>query len=145
MGSLKHFNCKRTACQSNAVSAKRQGRSTKRQFDGETRRLLGTYRRYGDPNVALDEVGVPRSIATTLTYPERGNRNFLLLRNRDSYILLAVPHNLSYLSELVRNGPREYPGVRYIIRDTGERMDLRYNKRADAFPQIGWIVEWSDI
>lgn len=26
----------------------------------------------GDPNIQLDEVGVPRSIAMTLTYPERG-------------------------------------------------------------------------
>jgi DNA-directed RNA polymerase II subunit RPB1 len=26
----------------------------------------------GDPNLALDEVGVPKSIAMTLTYPERG-------------------------------------------------------------------------
>lgn len=26
----------------------------------------------GDPNIDLDEVGVPRSIAMTLTYPERG-------------------------------------------------------------------------
>lgn len=27
----------------------------------------------GDPNLALDEVGVPKSIAMTLTYPERGS------------------------------------------------------------------------
>lgn len=26
----------------------------------------------GDPNIMLDQVGVPRSIAMTLTYPERG-------------------------------------------------------------------------
>ena len=26
----------------------------------------------GDPNLELDQVGVPRSIAMTLTYPERG-------------------------------------------------------------------------
>src|SRR5712672_2328204 len=26
----------------------------------------------GDPNLALDEVGVPRSMAMNLTYPERG-------------------------------------------------------------------------
>ncbi len=26
----------------------------------------------GDPNLQLDQVGVPRSIAMTLTYPERG-------------------------------------------------------------------------
>jgi DNA-directed RNA polymerase II subunit RPB1 len=27
------------------------------------------------------------------------------------------------------------------MRKTGERIDLRYNKRADAFLQYGWVVE----
>lgn len=54
---------------------------------------------------------------------------------------IVTPYNLSLLQELVRNGPREYPGARYVIRDTGERIDLRYNKRADAFLQMGWVVE----
>jgi hypothetical protein len=31
----------------------------------------------GDPNLELDEVGVPRSIAMNLTYPERGLQCFL--------------------------------------------------------------------
>ncbi|KAI6111258.1 hypothetical protein F5141DRAFT_1274774 [Pisolithus sp. B1] len=31
--------------------------------------------------------------------------------------------------------------ARYVVRDTGERIDLRYNKRAVAFLQYGWIVE----
>ncbi|KAG9310372.1 DNA-directed RNA polymerase II, subunit 1 [Chiua virens] len=78
----------------------------------------------GDPNLELDEVGVPRSIAMNLTYPER-----------------VTPYNIAYLQELVRNGPSTYPGARYVVRDTGERIDLRYNKRADAFLQYGWIVE----
>lgn len=52
-----------------------------------------------------------------------------------------TPHNIGYLQELVRNGPTTYPGARYVVRDTGERIDLRYNKRADAFLQYGWIVE----
>ncbi|EPS95144.1 hypothetical protein FOMPIDRAFT_152872 [Fomitopsis schrenkii] len=78
----------------------------------------------GDPNLQLDEVGVPRSIAMNLTYPER-----------------VTPYNIAYLQELVRNGPTAYPGARYVVRDTGERIDLRYNKRADAFLQYGWIVE----
>lgn len=50
-------------------------------------------------------------------------------------------HNIGYLQELVRNGPTQYPGARYVVRDTGERIDLRYNKRADAFLQQGWVVE----
>ncbi|KAG2023660.1 RNA polymerase II large subunit [Coprinopsis cinerea AmutBmut pab1-1] len=78
----------------------------------------------GDPNLELDEVGVPKSIAMNLTYPER-----------------VTPYNIAYLQELVRNGPTTYPGARYVVRDTGERIDLRYNKRADAFLQLGWIVE----
>ncbi|KAL5495827.1 RPO21_1 [Sanghuangporus weigelae] len=68
----------------------------------------------GDPNLELDEVGVPKSIAMTLTYPER-----------------VTPYNIAYLQELVRNGPREYPGARYVIRDTGERIDLRHLKNGD--------------
>ncbi|TFK28353.1 RNA polymerase II large subunit [Coprinopsis marcescibilis] len=78
----------------------------------------------GDPNLELDEVGVPKSIAMNLTFPER-----------------VTPYNISYLQELVRNGPTTYPGARYVVRDTGERIDLRYNKRADAFLQYGWVVE----
>lgn len=78
----------------------------------------------GDPNLDLDQVGVPHSIARNLTYPER-----------------VTPYNITYLQELVRNGPDEYPGARFIIRDTGERINLKYNKRADTFLQYGWIVE----
>lgn len=78
----------------------------------------------GDPNIDLDQVGVPYSIARNLTYPER-----------------VTPYNITYLQELVRNGPNEYPGARYVIRDTGDRIDLRYNKRTDTFLQYGWIVE----
>ncbi|KAJ8092542.1 DNA-directed RNA polymerase II core subunit rpo21 [Marasmius tenuissimus] len=78
----------------------------------------------GDPNLELDEVGAPRSIAMNLTFPEQ-----------------VTPYNITYLQELVRNGLTTYPGARYVVRDTGERIVLRYNKRADAFLQYGWIVE----
>ncbi|KAL2311876.1 DNA-directed RNA polymerase II subunit rpb1 [Schizosaccharomyces pombe] len=79
----------------------------------------------GDPNLSLDELGVPRSIAKTLTYPET-----------------VTPYNIYQLQELVRNGPDEHPGAKYIIRDTGERIDLRYHKRAGDIPlRYGWRVE----
>lgn len=79
----------------------------------------------GDPNIDLDQVGVPRSIARTLTYPE-----------------VVTPYNIQRLTEFVRNGPNEHPGAKYIIRDTGERIDLRYHKRAgDIALQYGWKVE----
>lgn len=79
----------------------------------------------GDPNLSLDEVGVPRSIARTLTYPET-----------------VTPFNLDKLKRLVANGPTEHPGARYVIRDTGERIDLRHHKRAGEMTlQYGWKVE----
>jgi DNA-directed RNA polymerase II subunit RPB1 len=79
----------------------------------------------GDPNLSLDEVGVPRSIARTLTYPET-----------------VTPYNIHKLSQLVKNGPNEHPGAKYVIRDTGERIDLRHHKRAGEITlQYGWKVE----
>ena len=79
----------------------------------------------GDPNIELDQVGVPKTVAKTLTYPE-----------------IVTPYNIEKLTQLVRNGPNQYPGARYVIRDSGERIDLRFNKRAgDIQLQYGWKVE----
>ena len=75
---------------------------------------------------------------------EVGSRSFLLrsvFNIKMLVIYLVTPYNIAYLQELVRNGPREYPGARFVIRDTGERIDLKYNKSADAFLRYGWIVE----
>ena len=60
----------------------------------------------GDPNFELDQVGVPKSIAKTLTYPE-----------------VVTPYNIDRLTQLVRNGPNEHPGAKYVIRDSGDRID----------------------
>lgn len=80
----------------------------------------------GDPNLDLDQVGVPKSIARNLTYPER-----------------VTPYNIERLKELVNNGPDEHPGARYIIKESGDRIDLRFTRGQDnaAFLQYGWIVE----
>jgi len=96
----------------------------------------------GDPNLELDEVGVPRSIAMTLTFPERG-MSWLSVPFFDLLIdsVSVTPYNIAYLQDLVRRGPNAYPGARYVVRDTGDRIDLRRNKQADAFLQYGWIVE----
>ena len=38
---------------------------------------------------------------------------------------------------LVRRGNSQYPGAKYIIRDTGERIDLRYHpKSSDLHLQV---------
>ncbi|KAH8883867.1 beta and beta-prime subunits of DNA dependent RNA-polymerase [Thozetella sp. PMI_491] len=79
----------------------------------------------GDANISLDEVGVPRSIARTLTYPET-----------------VTPYNIGKLTQLVQNGPNEHPGAKYVIRSDGTRIDLRHHRRAGAIQlEYGWKVE----
>lgn len=63
-----------------------------------------------DPTLDLDEVGVPRSIAMTLTWPER-----------------VTSKNIEKLKKLVANGPDNFPGANYIIRKDGRRIDLRFS------------------
>ncbi|XP_033117859.1 DNA-directed RNA polymerase II subunit RPB1-like [Anneissia japonica] len=78
-----------------------------------------------DPNLHIDQVGVPRTIAQTMTYPE-----------------IVTPFNIDKLQELVRRGDNQYPGAKYIIRDNGERIDLRYHpKPSDLHLQCGYKVE----
>ena len=53
-----------------------------------------------------------------------------------------TPFNIDYLQQLVRRGANQYPGAKYIIRDTGDRIDLRYHpKPSDLHLQIGYKVE----
>ena len=79
----------------------------------------------GDANLSLDEVGVPRSIARTLTYPET-----------------VTPYNIGKLTQLVQNGPNEHPGAKYVIRADGTRIDLRHHRRAGQLQlEYGWKVE----
>ncbi|KAF1851443.1 beta and beta-prime subunits of DNA dependent RNA-polymerase [Cucurbitaria berberidis CBS 394.84] len=79
----------------------------------------------GDPNLSLDQVGVPRSIARTLTYPE-----------------VVTKFNISKLTALVRNGPNQHPGANYVIKADGVRLDLKHNKNLDDLRlQYGWKVE----
>ncbi len=41
----------------------------------------------------------------------------------------------------MRRGANQYPGAKYIIRDNGDRIDLRYHPKAsDLHLQIGYKV-----
>lgn len=43
------------------------------------------------------------------------------------------------LQELVRRGNSQYPGAKYIIRDNGDRIDLRFHpKPSDLHLQTGY-------
>ena len=78
-----------------------------------------------DPNLGIDQVGVPRSVALNLTVPER-----------------VTPFNFEHLTTLVSNGPFEHPGAKHIIRDDGSRIDLRYATGTnEKILKYGWIVE----
>ncbi|KAG0729095.1 DNA-directed RNA polymerase II subunit RPB1 [Chionoecetes opilio] len=78
-----------------------------------------------DPNLRIDQVGVPRSIAQNLTYPE-----------------IVTPFNMTKMMELVKRGNNQYPGAKYIVRDNGARIDLRYHpKPSDLHLQCGYKVE----
>ncbi|CAD5180600.1 unnamed protein product [Musa acuminata subsp. malaccensis] len=78
-----------------------------------------------DPTINIDELGVPWSIASNLTYPET-----------------VTAYNIERLRELVENGPHPppgTPGANYIIRDDGQRLDLRYVKKSsDRHLELGY-------
>ncbi|CAM9294553.1 unnamed protein product [Ectocarpus fasciculatus] len=77
-----------------------------------------------DPNLAIDQVGVPRSIALRLTTP-----------------VTVTPFNINELRGLVEKGPLEWPGANYIIRSDQIRIDLRYASKNDKVLELGWCVE----
>jgi len=80
-----------------------------------------------DPLLSINEVGVPRDIAEILTVPER-----------------VTEWNIEEMKELVMKGPRTSPGVNYIIRPDGRRVDLRYARNLQAVAdslQPGFIIE----
>ena len=78
-----------------------------------------------DPNLLLDELGVPMSIALNLTFPET-----------------VTSMNIDRLRKLVENGPTKWPGAKYIIRDDNVRIDLRYVRNlTDVHLAFGYVVE----
>jgi DNA-directed RNA polymerase II subunit RPB1 len=78
-----------------------------------------------DPNLSIDQVGVPKSVALILTVP-----------------VTVTPFNINHLTNLVANGPQEWPGANYIIRSDGTRKDLRYGSSKNDFVlEYGWVVE----
>ena len=55
----------------------------------------------------------------------------------------AVGFLVCRLNYLVRAGATQYPGAKYIVRDNGDRIDLRYHPKAsDLHLQIGYKVRF---
>lgn len=80
-----------------------------------------------DPNISIDEVGVPQAIAKLLTVPEK-----------------VTKMNIERMRQYVINGPDKWPGSNYVIRPDGKRIDLRYvkdRKELAASLTPGYTVE----
>jgi len=80
-----------------------------------------------DPNIGINEVGVPRDVAEQLTIPEK-----------------VTPFNIDEMKRLIANGPANYPGALYVVRPDGKRLRLEFvaerEKIAEAI-QPGYTVE----
>ncbi len=70
-----------------------------------------------DPNISIDEIGLPLRTAIVLTYPVTVNR-----------------YNFVQMQKYVRNGPYKYPGARFIKKrssnttSVNDKIDLRIAK-----------------
>ena len=80
-----------------------------------------------DPNLDINEVGVPLEVAIRLSIPEK-----------------ITEWNIEKLRQLVINGPEGYPGALYVVRPDGKRVRLEFvtdrEKIAEAL-KPGFIVE----
>lgn len=98
-----------------------------KRSDFSARTVIGV-----DPNISIDEYGVPEKIAMNLTIPER-----------------VTKLNLNKLYKLVRNGPNNYPGAKQVTKmnfdENGkpnpETISLKYIDRNTIVLEEGDMVE----
>jgi DNA-directed RNA polymerase II subunit RPB1 len=76
-----------------------------------------------DPNIELDQLGVPLKIALNLTFPEKVN---MMNRGR--------------LTSMVRNGPHIHPGAKNIIRKDTTKISISDGNRDMLELEMGDIV-----
>lgn len=78
----------------------------------------------GDPNLSLDELGVPLVIAMNLTWPEK-----------------VHAYNIAEMTQLVRNGPDVHPGAKsYKKKHDTNKKNLRFHEKRDEIK-----LEYGDI
>lgn len=75
-----------------------------------------------DPNIDLDEVGVPYSVAKTLTYKER-----------------VTALNIERLEQMVKNGPDLVFGANAVILQDGKKIDLKIADRLQTVLSNGHL------
>ncbi len=79
-----------------------------------------------DSKLKLNEVGVPETMATNLTVPER-----------------VTEWNILYLRKFIENGPKKYPGANYMIKPDGKRKTITEETKEEILEELdaGYIVE----
>jgi DNA-directed RNA polymerase subunit A' len=79
-----------------------------------------------DAKLKLNEVGVPREIATELTIPER-----------------VTEWNIKRLKDFIRRGPTTYPGANYVISPDGKKKKITDDTKDVLIEnlEMGSIVE----
>ncbi len=79
-----------------------------------------------DPNLSINEVGVPIHVAKILTVPEK-----------------VTTWNIEEMRKLVLNGPDKWPGANYVIKPDGRKINLKYVDRKALAETLapGYIVE----
>jgi len=76
-----------------------------------------------DPNLSIDELGVPLEIATNLTFPER-----------------VTVYNRDMLYKLVQNGADIYPGAKTVVKGDGRMISLKHVNTKEIVLYNGDIV-----
>lgn len=78
-----------------------------------------------DPNISIDELGVPIKIAMNMTFPE-----------------IVTKYNIDEMYRLVRNGPDAYPGAKHVrIASMGVTKRLKNLDRSTIVLEFGDVVE----
>ncbi|KZX10469.1 DNA-directed RNA polymerase subunit A' [Methanobrevibacter curvatus] len=79
-----------------------------------------------DPNISINEVGVPEMIATEVTVPVHVN-----------------DWNIEELKKYILNGPEVHPGANYVIRSDDRKIRVYDDTKDSIIENIepGWVVE----
>ncbi|MCJ7429038.1 MAG: DNA-directed RNA polymerase subunit A' [Candidatus Nanohaloarchaeota archaeon QJJ-5] len=79
-----------------------------------------------DPNIGINEVGVPDAIAKDMTIPVKVKED-----------------NIEEVKEYIRNGPNTHPGANYVFRPDGSRKRITEDNADDIIAELetGYEVE----
>ena len=76
-----------------------------------------------DPNIEIDQLGVPIKIAINLTYPEKVNH-----------------FNKERLEKMLENGPKKWPGVKNIVKKNSKKVTITDKNKDEIEIEYGDIV-----